>query len=171
MPGPPIPLDSIRVASPCSASWEGMGGTDRVRHCGSCRLNVYDLSSMTRPEAEDLLRRTEGRLCVRFFPRADGTVLTRDCPVGFRAVRRRLALLGSAVAAAFLGLLAAGCGRSSGEGGDSSPPRAVPASQPANPADPGGILGRVAPGGPEMGDVAGPVELLGEIHVPESPPK
>ena len=33
----------------------------------------------------------EGRLCVRFYTRADGTVLTQDCPVGLRAVRVKLA--------------------------------------------------------------------------------
>jgi hypothetical protein len=77
-----------------------MEGGDRVRFCKECRLNVYNLSEMSRQEAEWLVRNREGRLCVRFFRRRDGTLLTRDCPVGFRArVRRYLAMAAAAVAA------------------------------------------------------------------------
>ena len=83
-------LDLIEVASPCPASWEAMKGDKRVRFCGECRLNVYNLSEMGREEAEEFVRRREGRMCVRFFRRQDGTVLTRDCPVGVRALRQRL---------------------------------------------------------------------------------
>lgn len=103
---PTIALEDIRIASPCHASWDGMKGDDRVRHCGSCQKNVYDLSNMTRDDAEALLQKTEGRVCVRFYRRADGTVLTQDCPVGLAKVRRRLALIGAGVAAG-LGLVAA----------------------------------------------------------------
>jgi hypothetical protein len=61
-----------------------------MRYCTSCRQNVYNLSAMSRNEAEALIIQKEGRLCVRFFRRADGTVLTQDCPVGMRAWRRRI---------------------------------------------------------------------------------
>jgi hypothetical protein len=74
-----------------------MIGTDRARFCGQCSLNVYNLSAMTAQEAEDLISRTEGRLCVRFFRRADGSVLTQNCPVGFAAVRARLKRRATAV--------------------------------------------------------------------------
>ena len=94
------PLLRLRVASPCDMSWEGMEGTDRARHCSRCRLTVYDISGMTRDEAAALIRAREGRLCVRFFRRADGTVLTRDCPSGFRAARRRVLALAASGAAA-----------------------------------------------------------------------
>lgn len=82
------PLDNIRVASPCSADWNQMYGNERRRFCGDCKLNVYNLSDMTRDQAENFLMASEGRVCVRFFRRADGTVLTRNCPVGWRAIRR-----------------------------------------------------------------------------------
>ena len=85
-----IPLETIRIASPCHADWDEMEGDAQARFCRTCRKNVYNLSEMTRAEAEALVTRTEGRLCVRFYTRADGTVLTQDCPVGLRAVRRRL---------------------------------------------------------------------------------
>ena len=86
-------LDRVQVASPCPASWDGMKPVDAegaVRYCGECRLNVYNLSEMTAEQAEALLREHEGkRLCVAFFRRADGTVLTRDCPVGLKIARRK----------------------------------------------------------------------------------
>jgi hypothetical protein len=84
-----IELDQIEVASPCHASWAAMQGDQRVRFCRDCKLNVYNLSAMTRVEAQQLVQQREGRLCVRFYRRPDGTVLTRDCPIGFRAVRDR----------------------------------------------------------------------------------
>ncbi len=80
-------LDIIEVATPCPARWEDMKGTERVRRCEECRFNVYDLSAMTRAEAEALVFKTEGdRVCVRFYRRADGKVLTEDCPRGLEAV-------------------------------------------------------------------------------------
>jgi hypothetical protein len=86
-------LDRVEVASPCPASWDGMKPVDAdgaVRYCGECRLNVYNLSDMTADRAEALLREHEGkRLCVAFFRRTDGTVLTQDCPVGLKIARRK----------------------------------------------------------------------------------
>lgn len=84
-------LDVIDVASPCPANWNAMTGDERVRHCAQCDLNVYDLSDLSHDDAIRLIHEKEGQLCVRFFRRADGTVLTRDCPVGLRAVRLKLA--------------------------------------------------------------------------------
>jgi hypothetical protein len=100
------PLDSVRVAAPCSAGWDNMVGTERVRFCGQCNLNVYNLSAMTKSEAERLLMESEGRLCVRYYRRADGTILTKNCPVGLRALKRRLSRVASATASAILGLFA-----------------------------------------------------------------
>ena len=107
-------LDDLRVASPCSARWEDMAGDERVRFCSGCRLHVYDLSAMTRAEAAELVASVSGRLCVRFYRRADGTVLTRDCPVGLRAVRARivagLSRAGAAAAFLFGSMVALGAG-------------------------------------------------------------
>jgi len=79
-----------------------MTGDDRVRYCQECQLNVYNLSDMTRAEAEQLIASREGRLCVRFYRRADGTILTRDCPTGLRARVRRLSRLAGAALAAIM---------------------------------------------------------------------
>jgi hypothetical protein len=94
-------LDNVRVASPCNASWDEMLGDDRVRFCTSCEKNVFNLSAMPREDAERLLaERMNGELCVRFYQRADGTVMTQDCPVGVTKKRRKLAVLAAAGAGA-----------------------------------------------------------------------
>jgi hypothetical protein len=88
-----------------------MPGNDRVRHCGQCEKHVYNLSGMNRNDAQALVRQTEGRLCVRFYRRADGTILTQDCPVGLAALRRPVYLVAGLAAAflfAALGLVTAG---------------------------------------------------------------
>ena len=103
-------LDDIDIASPCSANWNKMQGSDRCRFCSQCKLQVFDLSSLTRNEAVALVKERSGRgehLCVRFRRRADGTVLTQDCPVGLRQRVRRAA---ARIVAACGALLAfAGC--------------------------------------------------------------
>lgn len=98
-------LDGVRIAKPCPADWDAMAGDERVRFCGTCRQNVYDVSALTREEAEALLAKTKGRPCLRLFRRRDGTVMTRDCPVGVDAWRRRATRV-AAVAAAAAGLAA-----------------------------------------------------------------
>ena len=65
-------LERIKIASPCKANWEQMAGDERVRHCAECNLDVYNLSAMTRREVEHLVQEREGRLCARFYRRADG---------------------------------------------------------------------------------------------------
>ena len=55
-----ISLDSVSVASPCPASWEAMAGDDRVRSCGQCQRQVYNLSELSRSEAEALVGPGEG---------------------------------------------------------------------------------------------------------------
>lgn len=92
-------LDAVRVASPCNASWNEMVGDDRVRFCGSCQKNVYNLSAMLSHEAEELLG-LNGELCVRFYQRADGTVMTQDCPVGVKKKQRKKLALSVAGAGA-----------------------------------------------------------------------
>lgn len=88
-------LDSVRIASPCPVKWQHMtpiGAGERVRYCDQCRLNVHNMSDMTRDEAEAFLRSIAPgeRMCGSFWRRADGTILTRDCPVGLRAARQKL---------------------------------------------------------------------------------
>lgn len=92
-------LRDVTVASPCKESWASMKGDDRVRFCGRCEKSVFDLSEMTAVEAESVLATHGGAACVRFYRRADGTVMTSDCPEGQRRRRRRNILLAGALAA------------------------------------------------------------------------
>ncbi|CAN5550909.1 hypothetical protein BH10ACI2_BH10ACI2_09350 [soil metagenome] len=90
------PLKGIKVASPCSADWNEMYGDARKRFCSDCKLNVYNLSGMTQDEAESLIMNAEGRLCVRFYKRADGSVITQDCPVGWAKMKQRTRMFATA---------------------------------------------------------------------------
>lgn len=97
-----VNLNNIKIASPCEADWESMFGNERKRFCGQCKLNVYNLSGMSRNEAEALLEQSEGRLCVRYYRRADGTILTEDCPVGWAKVKKRASAFATAAFAVFV---------------------------------------------------------------------
>ena len=98
-------LDNLRVASPCTADWTKMTGDERARHCGDCKKTVYNLSGLTRDEAEALLIEKNGDLCVRYYQRKDGTILLADCEVGVKRGRRR-----RWIAAGAATLLAGGAG-------------------------------------------------------------
>lgn len=103
-------LDVIQVESPCTESWAKMEGTDTVRYCRVCDSNVFDLSALTRQEAEALLDVAEGTTCVRFARRADGTVVTKDCApdrVAHRRRRRRRSALAGVAAMVVTGASAA----------------------------------------------------------------
>lgn len=97
-------LASVAIASPCSARWEDMEGDDVTRLCGDCKLHVHNLSEMTAQEAQAFLQERSGA-CIRLFRRADGTILTRDCPVGVARWRRGAAWALTRVAAAITFLL------------------------------------------------------------------
>lgn len=87
-------LPNIRIASPCTADWNAMTGDERVRHCAQCDKDVFNLSAMTRVEAEALIVEKNHDLCARYYQRKDGTILLSDCEVG-RAQQRRLKLVGA----------------------------------------------------------------------------
>jgi hypothetical protein len=83
-------LEQIKIASPCPASWKEMLGDDKVRFCNICSKNVYNLSSMTKDEAQTLIMNHQGKLCGLLYLRKDGSVMTSDCSVGFGEIRRLL---------------------------------------------------------------------------------
>ena len=157
-------LDQVKVASPCKAEWNDMVGDARVRFCLSCEKNVYNLSEMNREDAEALLRERMGNeLCVRFYQRADGTILTQDCPEGVTKKRRKklaLAIAGAgAMAAAAVTMFAKStCTRTMG---------AV-----AYQGEPSVMMGDVGPAPTEVkGEVAPPTPpVMGSIAPPSAPP-
>ena len=100
-------LSQIQVASPCQMPWEQMEGDEKVRFCQECRLHVYNLSAMDVEEAAERISQDDDRLCVRFYRRTDGTILTQDCPVGReRRGQKRRQLVQNAAAALVGGSLA-----------------------------------------------------------------
>lgn len=99
---------TIRIASPCRERWEDMRGDERARHCARCDKTVFDLSALTRDEAEALLAEKGASMCARFYRRADGTVMTADCDVGARARRRGWALAAGVALAAGAGAIGLG---------------------------------------------------------------
>lgn len=98
-------LDTVQVASPCRASWDRMTGDEKVRFCAHCKLHVYNLSAMDVEEAAEKIGQNTDGLCIRFYRRADGTLLTQDCPVGAEQKHRgrRSVLVGAAGSMAALG--------------------------------------------------------------------
>ena len=163
-----ISLDVIEVANPCPADWNQMRGSDRVRFCKHCQLNVYNLSAMTREAAEDLVNRREGRLCVGFYRRQDGTVITSDCGGGLRFAARRAWRIASGAVAATACVLLAPLGWGSPSKCDSTKPTDV------LPADVSHVVGGMPPpnampirGEMVLGDVANVV--LGKVGGPEAP--
>ena len=58
-------IDRLRIATPCPVSWEQMSGDNRVRFCDQCQLKVYNITALSRAEAESLIASSEGRLCAR----------------------------------------------------------------------------------------------------------
>jgi hypothetical protein len=102
------PLLGIQIASPCKADWDSMNGDDQRRFCGECNLSVYNLSGMSKTEAENLLIESEGKVCVRLFKRSDGSIITKDCPIGFEKIRERAKLILTAAVSivfTFIGVL------------------------------------------------------------------
>ena len=99
-----VNLDEVSIAAPCPVAWAEMDGDERKRFCSLCSLHVYNISEMKRKEAEDFLSANPEGVCLRLFRRVDGTLITKDCPVGRRladAVKRRV----RAAAVAFVAML------------------------------------------------------------------
>jgi len=99
-------INNLRIASPCPMLWSDMQLTpeEAVRFCGDCRKNVYDVSKMSATETALLLQKAEvsgTSMCMQLYQRADGTIITDDCPVGLRRIRDAWRKVRS-VAAAFV---------------------------------------------------------------------
>jgi len=168
----------LKVASPCAANWDEMKGDDAIRHCGACNKKVYQISNMSSEQVEEFLlsRRTRGlRTCVRFYQRADGTLLTSDCSVGKKRKRKKqvVSVFGAAAVSA------SAFGLSMGAQSSTTAPAALvePATVVPPDIDEGLIMGEevfiddtVAPTPPEPmemiqgGLVESPIEMLGDVE-------
>jgi hypothetical protein len=68
----------VRIANPCSETWETMDGTTRQRHCQICNKYVHNFAAMTPNEIERVIAANHGRLCGRVTHRANGSLVTLD---------------------------------------------------------------------------------------------
>lgn len=86
-------MKSAEIAAPCSANWDQMTGDDKMRFCSECKLHVVSAAAMTDEEVLAALQRAvQGEeVCMKIYRRADGTFLTKDCPVGVQRLRERAA--------------------------------------------------------------------------------
>lgn len=82
-------LDNLLLAFPCPVKWENMDGDERERLCKQCSQKVYNISDMTKSEAESFLANNveRGDACIFYYKRADGTIKTENCPKYLRTVR------------------------------------------------------------------------------------
>jgi hypothetical protein len=97
-------LDRLTVKSPCSEDWDAMKGNEQARFCSHCASSVHNLSELTRAEAMALVRKSQGRLCVRYYRRADGAIQTAT--ENLRSVKRRASRLAAGAFTATLSLCA-----------------------------------------------------------------
>jgi hypothetical protein len=105
-------LDRVQIPKPCFADWERMVGTEQIRFCTECNKHVYNLSGMTRGEAEGLIASApRGRLCARLTRDANGTTVTADAPPGIQLIWRRASPIANAVVSAMLTMATPGMAR------------------------------------------------------------
>lgn len=98
-------MKQARIASPCSANWDEMPGDEKMRLCGQCNKHVLNAIEMTDEEVLQAFARIAAgqRVCMQLYRRADGTFLTKDCPVGFKKLQAQARKAISRVAAFIAG--------------------------------------------------------------------
>jgi|GEM_PF-5179945 hypothetical protein len=83
-------LANLSISAPCSEDWNLMTGDDKKRLCSSCKIHVYNITALESSEAEAFLASEFGKeICVKYFKRSDGTIITKNCPIGLRSLRRQ----------------------------------------------------------------------------------
>ncbi len=91
-------INNLNIPNPCSEDIELMEGEGPERYCDKCAKNVYNLSDLTRDEAEALFEANEGSsLCINYNVFTSGKVeffeegQPRPSPSQRRGVRKLLA--------------------------------------------------------------------------------
>jgi hypothetical protein len=104
--------DDVPLEFDCPQDLSVMPRVEGHIHCLSCERSVYDLSSMTQPEAQALLKAYEGEpLCVQYLCEPDGAMVFSDNQAPHVRLFRQVEGLQRLMAAALLAapLLLAGC--------------------------------------------------------------
>jgi tellurite resistance protein len=147
-------LSRLVIGSPCQASWDGMQGDERRRHCLECDRQVHDLREMTRREIAALVEASRGHLCARITRDPRGRILTQEPGVPAPALSsahayRQASPVAAAVITAFLGL-----GSATAAGPPPAPPAATGTSDPGARPDGAQPQGTAAPGAGLAGLIA-----------------
>ena len=100
-------LDSMTIPSPCDADWDSMIGNDQMRFCEHCNLDVHNISSMTRTQAQRLVSRSNGRLCVRYHSDSTGQPLTLPLIQKLHRINRRVSRIAAGAFTASLSITSA----------------------------------------------------------------
>lgn len=100
-------LNNMTIPSPCVADWNSMIGNEEVRFCEHCSLDVHNLSVMTRNQAERLVARSKGRLCVRYHYDPAGRPLTLPVRQQLHRINRRVSRIAAGAFTATLSITSA----------------------------------------------------------------
>ncbi|MDQ4123669.1 MAG: ankyrin repeat domain-containing protein [Acidobacteriota bacterium] len=99
-------LDRVSVEKPCAADWDKMFGNDEVRFCEHCAKSVHNLSAMTHKDAERLVKKSNGNLCIRYYTDKNKKIALRDAPVQITRLGRRVSQFAASIFTAALSVSA-----------------------------------------------------------------
>lgn len=97
-------LDRIEITSPCNADWDEMTGSEQIRYCTECNKYVYNLSAMTRRDAEELVATRRSQMCTRMTRDLNGGTITVDSLPPVRLLGRRPGPIASTVVSTILSI-------------------------------------------------------------------
>jgi hypothetical protein len=100
-------LKNLTVPSPCPTDWNSMIGNDQVRFCEHCSFEVHNLSLMTRSQAERLVARSNGRLCVQYIQDPNGGPVTMPVGQKLHHISRRVSQIAAGAFTAALSVTSA----------------------------------------------------------------
>src|SRR5215510_11923925 len=98
-------LDRAEIVSPCTADWNSMKGTAEVRFCSECRKYVYNISEMTRREAEALLSTRGNQMCARLIRDIEGQTITVESLPPIRLMSWKPGPVANAVVSALISIV------------------------------------------------------------------
>jgi len=102
----------IEIPSPCARAWDEMdaerGANGAARFCNQCQEDVYDISSMTRREAQAFMEKHRWQVCVNYEVDEEGKIIYAPEPPS-RWARQLEGALRLAAAAALVVPLASAC--------------------------------------------------------------
>jgi len=81
-------LETFQLVRPCPINMDGLDPAEKENFCKSCNKKVYNLSVLSTDAAEALLEEKGNKACVMFVRNNDGRIVTDDCPIFLRPIRR-----------------------------------------------------------------------------------